>query len=90
MFVLSHGKSPVTSVEGLDLVEAGQRVRIIQVELRQSIHYKLADMGITPGAEVLVQEKAPFGGPILIRIRGTMLALRPSEASCILVGPIGS
>lgn len=47
------------------------------------IRRRLFDMGITPGAEILLRKKAPLGDPIEITVRGYELTLRLSEAQCI-------
>lgn len=45
------------------------------------IRRRLFDMGVTPGADVLLKKKAPLGDPIEITIRGYELTLRKTEAS---------
>ena len=47
------------------------------------IRRRLFDMGVTPGAHVILRKKAPFGDPIEITIRGYELTLRLSEAKLI-------
>ena len=47
------------------------------------IRRRLFDMGVTPGAEIILKKKAPFGDPIEIKIRGYELTLRLSEAELI-------
>jgi Fe2+ transport system protein FeoA len=47
------------------------------------IRRRLFDMGVTPGANVILRKKAPFGDPIEITIRGYELTLRLSEAELI-------
>ena len=47
------------------------------------IRRRLFDMGVTPGAEVLLRKKAPLGDPLEITIRGYELTLRKSEAACV-------
>ena len=47
------------------------------------IKRRLFDMGITPGAEVLLRKKAPLGDPIEITIRGYELTLRKTEAQFV-------
>lgn len=49
------------------------------------IRRRLFDMGVTPGAEVLLRKKAPLGDPLEITIRGYELTLRKTEASCVEV-----
>lgn len=44
---------------------------------------RLFDMGVTPGAEVLLRKKAPLGDPIEIHLRGYELTLRLSEAELV-------
>ena len=50
-----------------------------------AVRRRLIDMGITPGAEIRMLKKAPFGDPIEFELRGYTLSLRKSEASLILV-----
>ncbi len=45
----------------------------------------LLENGFTPGQEVEILSVSPFGGPIGVQIRGTILALRREEALCIQV-----
>ena len=47
------------------------------------IRRRLFDMGVTPGANVILRKKAPLGDPIEITIRGYELTLRLSEAELI-------
>ena len=46
---------------------------------------RLLDLGFTPGEEVIVTHEVPFGDPLVVRVRGTLLALRRREASWIFV-----
>lgn len=48
------------------------------------IRRRLFDMGITPGAEIYLRKKAPFGDPLEIHVRGYELTLRKSEAEFIV------
>ena len=41
---------------------------------------RLFDMGITPGANIVLKKKAPLGDPIEINVRGYELTLRKNEA----------
>lgn len=47
------------------------------------IRRRLFDMGVTPGAKVLLRKKAPLGDPIEISIRGYELTLRKTEAELV-------
>jgi len=46
---------------------------------------RLMDMGLTPGAEVMVVKSAPFHGPIEVIVRGSRLALGRGMAERIFV-----
>jgi DtxR family Mn-dependent transcriptional regulator len=45
----------------------------------------LAELGITPGTDVEVLARAPYDGPITVRVRGTDHAIGPALARQILV-----
>lgn len=74
-----HG-APIPTKEGdieqggclrLTEIEAGQTTVIRQVSDRspEMLRY-MADLGLRPGAEVAVMEKAPFNGPITVCVDG--------------------
>lgn len=46
---------------------------------------RLMDMGLTPGAEVVVVKSAPFHGPLEVTVRGSRLALGRGMAERIFV-----
>lgn len=61
----------------------GERGVIKTVSGERKIRRRLFDMGVTPGADVLLKKKAPLGDPLEITIRGYELTLRKSEAACV-------
>ena len=63
----------------------GEFGTVIKVEGEGRLRRRLFDMGVTPGAELLLRKKAPLGDPIEIKIRGYELTLRNSEASLVIV-----
>ena len=48
------------------------------------VRRRLFDMGITPGAKIMLRKKAPLGDPLEITIRGYELTLRKGEAEIVL------
>ena len=64
---------------------AGDRGIITAVTGEGTIRRRLFDMGVTPGAELIMRKKAPLGDPIEITIRGYELTLRKAEAACVEV-----
>ena len=55
-----------------------------------AMRQRLLDMGVTRGAELLVERVAPLGDPIEVLIKGYHLAIRRDEAATIEVEPCGS
>ena len=63
----------------------GQRGKIVKVNGDCAIRRRLFDMGVTPGADVMLRKKAPLGDPIEVNLRGYELTLRKAEAACVEV-----
>jgi len=53
-------------------------------ERRDMLQY-LATLGLVPGASVSIEEKAPFNGPIIVKVMGASYALGRNVASIIWV-----
>ena len=70
-------------VKKLSKLKIGEGGTITFVEGEGKLRRRLLDMGVTPGANVLLRKKAPLGDPIQITIRGYELILRKSEASLV-------
>ena len=67
----------------LDEFSIGETGVIKTVSGEGKIRRRLFDMGVTPGADVLLRKKAPLGDPLEITIRGYELTLRKTEAACV-------
>lgn len=67
----------------LDKFKIGESGTIVIVNGETKIRRRLFDMGVTPGAEVLLKKKAPLGDPLEVSLRGYELTLRKSEAACV-------
>jgi DtxR family Mn-dependent transcriptional regulator len=80
------GKVEESEAMPLSEVPAGARVAIKRVsdQNAEKLRY-LADLGLTPKVELVVVEKAPFNGPILVRIGDREEHLGRELASEILV-----
>lgn len=63
----------------------GESGKIVAVTGEGRIRRRLFDMGVTPGAELVMRKKAPLGDPIEITIRGYELTLRKTEAEFVEV-----
>lgn len=73
-------------LRGLDVVEVGARVMVDRVSDRnpEQLRY-LAEIGIIPGRAVQVLSRAPFDGPIELRIGRSTKSIGPALARQILV-----
>ena len=67
----------------LDTFSVGEDGIVKSVIGEGKIKRRLFDMGITPGAEIMLRKKAPLGDPIQVTVRGYELTLRHTEASCV-------
>ena len=71
-------------------VKVGQRARVIELLVEGLTRRRLLDLGLLPGTAVTAVMRSPLGTPMAYDIRGSMLALRPEDASKILVKPLRS
>ncbi|HBK02497.1 MAG TPA: ferrous iron transport protein A [Clostridiales bacterium] len=67
----------------LDNFVIGEQGIVKAVGGEGKIRHRLFDMGITPGAEIMLRKKAPLGDPIQVTVRGYELTLRHTEAACV-------
>ena len=92
-----HG-APIPSREGLvdeteyltlDELGAGYGARVVRVsdDDPEMLRY-LAELEIIPGAELVVVSRAPYQGPISLRIAGHLLAIGPALAGQVMVEPL--
>lgn len=61
----------------------GEKGTIKSVVGEGRVRRRLFDMGVTPGADVILRKKAPLGDPIEVTIRGYELTLRKTEAELV-------
>ena len=72
------------AIKKLSQIKAGNTVMIHSFE-KDDIFIKLMEMGCIPGEKIKVEQIAPLGDPISIRVAGYNLSLRINEAEMILV-----
>jgi Fe2+ transport system protein FeoA len=61
----------------------GEKGVVKMVDGDRRIRRRLFDMGVTPGAEIMLRKKAPLGDPIEVSLRGYELTLRKTEAELV-------
>ncbi len=67
----------------LSMVPIGIRVRLEEIRAGQRLAHRLAELGLTPGIELGVIQNA--GGPILVAVRDSRLALGRGMAHKVMV-----
>jgi len=70
----------------MNLMEVGRggRAKVLRVE-KCDAYRRLLDLGITPGTYITVNHIAPFGGTVLVALRGYTLALRANAGRHIII-----
>ncbi len=76
----------------LNQIEIGKSKRIISFrpvlnkasEIQEAV-LRLYEMGLVPGTQIQVLRKAPFNGPIVVKVMGYDLCLRSEYAAMIEV-----
>ncbi len=63
----------------------GEKVTINGVNFQHPSAKRLLEVGFTPGQEIELVNKSVFNDPIAISVRGTVIALRKSDADCIII-----
>lgn len=69
----------------LTKLKIGQKSHVVSLSCTGAVRRHIIDMGITPGAVVIMRKAAPMGDPLEINVRGYELSLRKSEAQEIMV-----
>jgi len=70
----------------LDEVSVGSTVRVRDVAGGDAVAIRLLEMGVTPGVEIRLVGKAPFGDPLELELRGYRLSIRRQEAARVAIG----
>lgn len=63
--------------------------RVVSVTGTGLSSQRLKELGFTPGTEISFCRQAPFGGPLVVSLRGYHLCLRTREAKNILIESVG-
>ncbi|MCK5882340.1 MAG: ferrous iron transport protein A [Bacteriovoracaceae bacterium] len=63
----------------------GERSVVTKIHDRGILNKRLRDIGIYPGAEVIMVKSAPLGDPLEIKVNDNSISLRIKEADKIEV-----
>lgn len=61
----------------------GEKAIISEIDSTHPSSKRIIEHGFTPGQIIELINKSTFNYPIAISIRGTLIAIRKSEAGCI-------
>jgi Fe2+ transport system protein A len=78
---------PVTQDWTLGSIPRGELVDVL--ELRAEHPEELLVHGIRPGVQVVVDSDAPFGGPRIVRLGSSRVAIDRRLAATVRVAPAG-
>lgn len=67
-----------------DSLRRGQRGRVLDLSVTEALRQRLLDFGLTKGTELCCLRPC-CGGPMLLQIGGTVLALRRGDCQKIQV-----
>ncbi len=73
------------TISSLSNLREGETGTIISMDCRSELTRRLMDMGFISGTRVRRLQSSPAGNPIAYMVRGTVIALRNSDSSEILV-----
>jgi DtxR family Mn-dependent transcriptional regulator len=84
------GEVDETLHRAMSEMETGEHARMVRVndEDAELLRY-LATLELRPGAEVTVVERAPFGGPMTLRVDGTVYVIGRELAAKLFVERVG-
>ena len=72
----------------LDQISKDNRILVVEIEGGWRVRQRLNQMGIHPDDQILVKRSGAMGGPILIQIHGTEVAIGRGMARKIIVKEI--
>ncbi len=75
--------SGIGASQRLSTIITGSTVELLSINAGHRLTHRLNEMGLTPGVQMKVVQNS--GGPVLLSVRGTRIALGRGTAEKILV-----
>lgn len=79
---------PASNGTRLGHLSPGERCIVLEIDAAPSVMRRLMELGLVPGTTVELVRRAPLGDPLELRVRGTHLSIRRSEAERVHVEPL--
>ena len=70
----------------LSMATIGETVRLVNINAGKRLTHRLTELGMTPGTELTILQDA--GGPLLLSVRDSRVALGRGMAHKMLVKPL--
>ena len=82
-----HAEYRITSDGTVTLAElpVGATARVVKILPQSRGRKKFADVGLVPGAELLLEAQAPFGGLLRVKVLEASMALHKADAEGIIL-----
>ena len=65
--------------------EARTSLEIVEFTGESTVVERLVELGLCKGRSIVLEHKAPFSGPLIVKCGDSILALREEEARCLIV-----
>ncbi|HZW40630.1 MAG TPA: FeoA family protein [Ignavibacteriaceae bacterium] len=63
----------------------GEKVTINDIDITHPSSVRILEVGFTPGQEIELITMSAFNDPLAFAVRGSLIAIRKSEARCIKI-----
>ena len=73
---------PLINLRKMNVNQSGT---IVSVKVAGELGRRIREMGLVPGTEITVKQRAPLNDPVALRVMGGTLTLRNNEADYIEV-----
>jgi len=73
---------PLVNLRNMAINQSGT---IVSVKVGGELGRRIREMGLVPGTEITVKQRAPLNDPVALRVMGGTLILRNNEADFIEV-----
>lgn len=72
----------ITNLRNMRINQSGV---IVAVKVGGELGLRIREMGLVPGTEITIKQRAPLNDPVALRVMGGTLTLRNNEADYIEV-----
>ncbi len=85
IITLPEGDTPSKSIKPLSKARANEELELVEINVGRRLTHRLTELGLTPGVKLRVVQVN--GGPLLVSVRGSRIAIGRGMAEKLLVIP---